>query len=62
MMICVITLISGCNVQSEAAFKDIQRHPPVIERETVDYLIGNNRPLIEWIAETGKKCDKFGCV
>jgi len=55
---------AGCEAKpsSDPAFKDVQRVPPITKRATVEYLVGNDRLLAEWVAETSRKCDKFGCV
>lgn len=45
-----------------ASFADIQRKPPAVSETTASYLVKNARPLAEWIAETTKKCARFGCV
>jgi len=59
-----IIFLAGCEAKpsSDPAFRDIQRVPPITKRATVEYLVGNDRLLAEWVAETSRKCDKFGCV
>ena len=56
--------LTGCGdkVGFDPAFKDIQRQPPLTKPATADYLLTNDREVGVWIAETAKKCDKFGCV
>tara|TARA_R110000851_G_scaffold308778_1_gene467850 strand:+ start:1016 stop:1255 length:240 start_codon:yes stop_codon:yes gene_type:complete len=63
--LCAMTFLAGCDpalTGADPAFKVIQRAPPITKVATVDYLIVNDRPLAEWISETGRKCDRFGCV
>jgi hypothetical protein len=64
MMVCAVFSLTGCGDKLGAApaFKDIQRPPPKAQPATADYLIANDRPLAEWIAETARKCNRFGCV
>ena len=64
MMVCAASLLMGCGDKpgSAPAYKDVQRVPPKAKAATADYMIANDRPLAEWIAETARKCDKFGCV
>ena len=59
-MLLLLTACSGVVV--DPAFKDVQRTPPVPTEQTVEYLVTNDRPLAEWIAETRRKCERFGCV
>ena len=60
IMICVGCL-TACGANS-GNYAQIQRCPPVPKSETVDYLIENDRVVIEYYAETVKKTDRFGCV
>jgi len=64
MAACSMIFLAGCDLRtgSDPAFKDIQRAPPLTKAETVGYLVSNDRLLAEWLAETARKCDKFGCV
>lgn len=64
MMICGAFLLTACGdkLGPAPAFKDVQRVPPKVTSETADYLLKNDRRLGEWIVETAKKCNQFGCV
>lgn len=56
-------LQAACSaVTVNPAFKDVQRMPPIPSEEAAIYLVKNERPLAEWIAETRVKCKKYGCV
>lgn len=59
--ILTMLLLPACAGQG-ASFADIQRKPPPVSDQTACYLVHNERPLAEWIAETAKKCARFGCV
>lgn len=60
-MILMPLLLSAC-LGADASFKDVQRKPPTVSDATAVYLVKNERPFTEWVAETRKKCEKFGCV
>ena len=61
---CSLIFLAACEPKpaSDPAFKDVQRVPPITKRASVEYLVTNDRLLAEWVAETARKCDKFGCV
>lgn len=62
-LIPMLILLTACSIVSvEPAFKDVQRAPPVPSEETARIIVANDRPLAEWIAETRRKCEKFGCA
>ena len=62
-LILTMHLLTACSVVAvDPAFKDVQRIPPVPSEETVRVIVANDRPLAEWIAETRRKCEKFGCA
>lgn len=62
--ICAAFLLTGCGdkLGPDPAFKDIQRAPPRVTAETAEYLLKNDRRISEWIVETARKCNQFGCV
>jgi hypothetical protein len=56
--------LAGCQgpiPQTEPLFKDVQREPPLMQAETVEYLVRNDRPMAEWVEETAQACDEYGC-
>lgn len=58
-MMLLLTACQGAGV--DAAFKDVQRAPPDLKRETAEYLVQHDAHVAVWIAETRKKCERFGC-
>lgn len=66
MMLCATLSLSACQwrvtEQDGPLFRDVQRAPPPVAPETVDFLVREERGLAVWIAETNKNCSSFGCL
>jgi hypothetical protein len=66
MLACVIAL-SGCSGREtdsdlRPAFSDVVRELPKAQNPaTPEYLVTEERPLAEWIAEIGAACEQYGC-
>lgn len=61
-MACAMLCCAGClRVESDAAFRDVQRQPPLTRAATVEWLVANDRPVAAWIEETARACDRHGC-
>ena len=60
---CLTLSLAACPVvTNDALFKDVQRKPPSVKETTLVVIVREDRPLAEWIEETARKCDEFGCV
>gem|GEM_PF-5433173 len=63
VVIAIAPFLTACEaVTVEAAFKDVQRHPPRVSDDTAQIILTNDRPFAEWVAETRRKCERFRCV
>jgi len=40
----------------------VQRKPPQVSASTIKTIVRDDRPLAEWIEETARACDEYGCV
>ena len=62
--ILAMTLLLGAckGLGADPRFTDIQRRPPDIRPDLALTIVEKQRALAEWIAETRKKCEEFGCV
>jgi len=59
----MVNLLTAClGVGVEPAFKDIQRAPPEITKSTVLVIVRDDRAFGEWVAETKRKCELYGCA
>lgn len=60
----LVSLLAACPgaVTTDALFKDVQRAPPALQPQTAEFLVKEDRAVAVWIAETVRKCEKFGCV
>lgn len=64
---CFAFSLAGCfrapeKADARPAFVDVVRDPPDAKPETADYLIRNDRPVAEYLAELGIACDTYGCL
>lgn len=60
MMPLALSACLGPNV--DPAFKDVQRYPPPVSKETAIALLRDEPRFSDWAIETRMKCDVFGCI